>query len=289
MAPDPVRRVRFGPFEADVDSGELRRDGQIVPLQDLPFRLLAALLERPGEVVSRADLAQRLWGSETFVDATAGLNTAVAKLRDALGDPADEPRYIETLPKRGYRFAGRVEPMVTAAIPEPVSAAAAAPAAPPPARLPWVAGVIVLIAITAALTASRRLPEPRSIRVAVVLFDNETRQPELASFAQGMTDATVTGLTAQAEVAAIGNAAALRTTRPFRDIARIRDAVGAHYLVLGQVQARDGGLIVRTHLIRAADEAHVWVETFPRGSGSEAAFQAHVSDAVRRAVVAQIR
>ena len=78
----------------------------VIPLQDLPFRLLTALLERPGEVVTRAELTERLWGTDTFVDATAGLNTAVAKLRDALGDNADQPLYIETVPKRGYRFIG---------------------------------------------------------------------------------------------------------------------------------------------------------------------------------------
>jgi DNA-binding winged helix-turn-helix (wHTH) protein/TolB-like protein len=287
MPPESSRRVRFGPFEADLDSGELRRDGKLVPLQDLPFRLLAALLERPGEVVTRADLAQRLWGSETFVDAAAGLNTAVAKLRDALGDVADQPRYVETLPKRGYRFVGPIEP--ERAAPPAGPAPKSTPLPGPATRLRWAAGVIVLIAVTGALTASRRLPEPRSIRIAVVLFDNETKQPELAPFAQAMTDATVSALTAETELAAIGNAAALRTSRPFRDIARMRDAVGAHYLVLGQVQARDGEVIVRTHLIRAADQAHVWVGTFPRGGGSEAAFQARVSDAVRRAVVAQIR
>src|SRR5206468_1097987 len=81
-------RLRFGSFEVDTRAGELRCDGSIVPLQDLPFRLLTALLERPGEVVTRAELISRLWGTETFVDSTAGLNTAVAKLREALGDEA---------------------------------------------------------------------------------------------------------------------------------------------------------------------------------------------------------
>src|SRR5215471_9554457 len=100
-------RLRFGPFEVDARAGELRRDGTVVPLQDLPFRLLVALLERPRDVVSRAELTTRLWGNETFVDSTAGLNTAVAKLREALGDQAEQPIYIETVPKRGYRFVGR--------------------------------------------------------------------------------------------------------------------------------------------------------------------------------------
>ena len=99
-------RVAFGPFEADPASGELWRDGVVVPLQDLPFRLLAALLERPGELITRAELTTRLWGTDTFVDAAAGLNTAVAKLRDALDDHAERPVFIETIPKRGYRFIG---------------------------------------------------------------------------------------------------------------------------------------------------------------------------------------
>src|SRR5690242_12990123 len=97
-------RVAFGPFVADLRSGELRKDGELVPLQDLPFRFLVALLERPGDVVSRSELTTRLWGTETFVDAEAGLNTAAAKLRHALRvDDANEP-LIETIPKRGYRF-----------------------------------------------------------------------------------------------------------------------------------------------------------------------------------------
>src|SRR5215470_14989426 len=100
-------RLRFGPFEVDARAGELRRDGMVVPLQDLPFRLLVALLERPGDVVTRAELTTLLWGNETFVDSTAGLNTAVAKLREALGDQPEQPIYIETVPKRGYRFVGR--------------------------------------------------------------------------------------------------------------------------------------------------------------------------------------
>src|SRR6476659_5548006 len=101
-------RISFGDFVADVTTGELRRAGTLVPVQDLPFRLLIALLERPGELVTRAELTTRLWGSDTFVDSTAGLNTAVAKLRDALGDNADQPLYVETVPKRGYRFIGAI-------------------------------------------------------------------------------------------------------------------------------------------------------------------------------------
>ena len=96
--------MQFGIFEADLQAGELRRSGVRIRLQGQPFKLLAALLERPGEVVSREALQQRLWGSDTTVDFDHSLGIAVNKLREALGDHAENPRFVETLAKRGYRF-----------------------------------------------------------------------------------------------------------------------------------------------------------------------------------------
>ncbi len=101
--------MKFGEFEVDERAGVLRRAGTRIKLQDLPFRLLVVLLRRPGQVVTREELRKELWGSETFVDAEAGLNTAIAKIREALGDNAEKPAFIETLPKRGYRFVGTLE------------------------------------------------------------------------------------------------------------------------------------------------------------------------------------
>ncbi|MBV9623060.1 MAG: winged helix-turn-helix domain-containing protein [Acidobacteria bacterium] len=101
--------ARFAVFEADLASGELRKQGRRMRLQDQPFAVLAILLERAGNVVSREELRERLWPADTFVDFDHSLNTAVAKLRDALGDSASSPRFIETLAKRGYRFVADVE------------------------------------------------------------------------------------------------------------------------------------------------------------------------------------
>lgn len=273
-------RIAFGPFDADLTSGELRRDGSPVPIQDLPFRLLATLLARPGEVLTRADLSTHLWGNDTFVDAAAGLNTAVAKLREALGDDADKPQYIETVPKRGYRFIGRIAD-------SPVPAPAAPVEAPAP-RKRWLLVAAVVIGVAAMVgTAAYQLRAARDpVRVAVVLFDNETGDSRLGMLSQGLTDAVVTELTADARLAVIGNAAVLRTARPFRDIAAVRDALDAHYIVIGQVQQRDGGTIVRAHLIRARDQAHVWVNVVPRGDSSDAQFQSAVAGQVRTAVAA---
>src|SRR5262245_28463252 len=105
----PTLKYKFDPFEADVNAAELRRGGTRLKLQLQPFQVLVALLERPGEVVTREELRQRLWPQDTFVDFDHGLNTAMAKLRDVLGDSAGNPRYVETIAKRGYRFLGTIE------------------------------------------------------------------------------------------------------------------------------------------------------------------------------------
>src|ERR1700757_1938623 len=102
-------RVQFGLFEADLKTGELRRSGVRVRLQSQPFKLLAALLKQPGEIVTREELQQQLWGADTTVDFDHSLGIAVNKLREALGDSAENPRFVETLPKRGYRFVAPVK------------------------------------------------------------------------------------------------------------------------------------------------------------------------------------
>ena len=105
----PTRRTRFGAFEVDLRSGEVYKHGIRLKLQDQPFQVLALLLERPGDVVTREELRQKLWPGDTFVDFDTGLNSAIKKLRDVLSDSAEEPRYIETLPRRGYRFIAQVD------------------------------------------------------------------------------------------------------------------------------------------------------------------------------------
>jgi len=96
--------ISFGTFEADLRTGELRRDGRKIRLQEQPFQILAMLLEHPGEIVTREELRSRLWPADTFEDFDHGLNAAVKRLRDALADSAENPRFVETLARRGYRF-----------------------------------------------------------------------------------------------------------------------------------------------------------------------------------------
>src|SRR5579864_2330809 len=106
---DPALNVRFGPFELDLRGGELRKEGRRIRLQEQPFQILQMLLESPGEVVSREDIRKRLWPDETVVEFDHSINAAVRRLRDALRDSADNPRYIKTLARQGYRFIGEAE------------------------------------------------------------------------------------------------------------------------------------------------------------------------------------
>jgi eukaryotic-like serine/threonine-protein kinase len=145
-SPSPERLIRFDTFEVDVRTGELRKEGIKIKLAEQPFSVLTLLLARPGEVVTRDELQQKLWPRDTFVDFDRGLNKAINRLRDALGDSADAPRFIETLPKRGYRFIGSTLPSAPAArdSSEP----------PPPVKRPWLAGAGALaVALVALLSA----------------------------------------------------------------------------------------------------------------------------------------
>lgn len=307
-----MSRYQFGPFVADTVSGELFRDGTLVAVQDLPFRLLASLLERPGELVTRAELTAKLWGSDTYVDAAAGLNTAVGKLRDALGDDPDAPKFIETVPKRGYRFVaaveteregvakdregfsratveregiGRAEKEREGAAKERdgFSGAGNAASRSRRSRLIPIAATLALIVVVAGLAYQVRANRPK-VRVAVTLFDNETGETTFDRVSQGLTDATVFALTAEPPLAVIGNAAVLRTSRPFRDLSTIRDALHTDYIVVGQVQRLDNAIIVRTHLIRSADQSHLWVAVTNLTDDGEAALQTAVADRVTSAV-----
>ena len=130
----PASSIRFGAFELDLQAGELRKGRVKIRLQDQPFRVLVLLLQRPGEVVTRDELRQQLWSDDTFVDFDHGLNTAINKIREALGDSASHPRFVETLPRRGYRFIYSV-----AGLREQAAGGDSEPAGPPgaaPSRAP---------------------------------------------------------------------------------------------------------------------------------------------------------
>ena len=251
--------MRFAGFQVDERGGTIMRDGARIKLQDLPFRLLITLLKRAGDVVTREELRAALWGSETFVDAEAGLNTAIAKIREALGDNAETPAFIETLPRRGYRFIGTLTP-------DAVNAGAVASGAPPvQPRLSrdrlFVLIALAVAALTWAINAYVSRPAPTAI--AVVRFHNETGDAENDRLAGTLTDAVVVSLAGNVAYGVIGNSPLLVTDRIFQDVGRIGAALRVEYVVLGQLQKGDAGLIARTHFIRVSDQKHLWAGTIP--------------------------
>lgn len=182
-APAPARRTRFGAFEVDMRAGEVYKHGIRLKLQDQPFQVLAVLLEHAGDVVTREELRQKLWPADTFVDFDTGLNSAIKKLRDVLADSAEEPRYIETRPRRGYRFIAHVE---SGELPAPVSIekrlATVPPVGPKPElsnkrRIFIAAGVAVLLIVAALVTWRVFFPRPVLTGSDVILlasFVNKT-------------------------------------------------------------------------------------------------------------------
>ncbi len=161
------RIVRFGIFEADLDLGELRREGWPVKLQDQPCRLLTLLLERPGAVVTREELRAALWPDGSFVDFEYGVNTAIKKVRSALGDSADNPRFIQTLPRKGYRFIAPVTPEGSPpfAPPPPVAAS-------PKRHRTWIlaAGLVAVLAASLWLFSPRSAPGPASLPAPLTAY-----------------------------------------------------------------------------------------------------------------------
>lgn len=259
------RRFRFGWFEFDADTGELRREGVPVRLQAQPAQVLACLVEHAGHVVSRDQLRQAVWGSETFVNFERGLNFAIAQVRSALKDDSADPTYIRTLPKLGYQFIAPLERVPAAA---PGVERAAPAQSPRQARgVIWMLAAVLLLGLVVAALwlRSRPAPQPPPI-VAVARFDNETGDPSLTAFSDALTDDTVVQLASasQGRYAVIGNAQMLRQPREQRDLKTIGSSLHAAYIVLGQVQSNGSQVRILAHLIRVSDQTHICVARLGR-------------------------
>jgi len=278
---------RFGAFEFDAATGLLSKHGTPVRLAPQPARVLAMLADRAGTLVTRDELRRAIWSDGTHVDFERGLNFCISQIRTALGDAAAAPRFIETEPKRGYRF-------IASAIATPDMRAASA-ATPPPvesrprwnARVVAIAAALLLAAGIGAAVAARA--GDGRVRVAVLPFDNETADSAYEHVAGGIADETVSRLSTPDRLArldVIGNAAALRRPRAFRDVRAIGRDVRAEYVVLAQLKRDDEGVRLIAHLIRVEDEAHVWAESFDRPDFSLAT-QTELAELIAAAVAAR--
>jgi TolB-like protein/DNA-binding winged helix-turn-helix (wHTH) protein/Tfp pilus assembly protein PilF len=277
---EPGRAVRFGAFEADLVARELRRGGVRVRLQEQPFQVLARLLERPGEVVSREDLRSTLWPGDTFVDFDDGLNAAIRRLRDALGDDADRPRFVETLSRRGYRF---VAPVNT-------------PASPPAQRrlsardALLLAGALAALVMAAFVLAERRpisSPATRTpVRLAVLPFANLSGDPEQEYFSDGLTEEMIArlGRLASTGLRVTARTSVMRYKGAAQGASQIGRELGVAYLLEGSVRREAGRVRISARLIDVSEETHLWTETYERDATGVLAIQNEVAERVARSL-----
>ncbi|HEY0747216.1 MAG TPA: winged helix-turn-helix domain-containing protein [Steroidobacteraceae bacterium] len=276
--------LQFGVFQLDLKAGELYKAGVKVKLQDQPFRVLAVLVEHPGKVVTRDELRQRVWPSNVYVDFDQGLNNAVKKLREALGDSADSPRLIETVARHGYRF---------------IATVSAVPAQPAQSRRPLGSGTLrnsILIGLTAGLLAAfgywawrgstTHIAPSGKVTLAVLPFENLSGDSEQEFFSDGLTEEMIAqlGKLNPDRLTVIARGSVAKYKRSTLSVNQIGRELRADYLVEGSVRRAPDRVRITVHLIRVADQTERWADSYDRDLKDILALQ----DAAARTIASQI-
>lgn len=295
--------VRFGAYEADLRTGELRKHGVRVKLQEQPFQLLSLLLERPGELVTREEIQRRLWSADTFVDFDHGLNTAMRRLRDALSDSADNPRWVETLPRRGYRFVGPVAPKLAprngdlpsagsdagdlpaVAAGEAADSRAAAKASPGAIAASstsatvarWVLFSILSLTLAAAI-AWRVSSRQQSIdSIAVLPFVNATNDPELDYISDGIAGSVTGNLAEIPTLRVMSRSSAFQYKGRKVDPAQAGVELGVAAVLVGSVQQEGDNLRISIELVDVRSWRQLWSQQYNIKRGELPGLQQQIS------------
>ncbi len=274
-----VSRLRFGVFELDLRSGELRKHGLLVRLQEQPFQVLKMLVENSGEVVTREDLQKKLWPANTFVDFDHGLNKAISKIRDALGDSAESPRFVETVARRGYRFLAEVK----AAQGRPVRSELVAPVHPAGGTRPslplesdtqkdhlpslaWKILVPVLLVPIAAFAAwrfhFRNSPSPSIRSLAVLPLESLSADASQDYFADGMTDELITDLSQISALRVISRTSVMSYKHAGKSLPQIAQELNVDAVVEGTVLRSGDRVRITAQLIQANADKHLWAASY---------------------------
>jgi len=304
--PEPSTPVglRFGVFELDLRAGELRKQGVRLRLQEQPFQVLAMLLERPGDIVTREELRNRLWTADTFVDFDHGVNKAVNRIRSALGDSATSPRFVETVARRGYRFLADVTVVEAAPLvgPEsspgellPVEHESIAPTAPAPSSprrlsawlLTLTGAALVLASIGVVLwLLQSRAPQPTLIRsLAVLPLENLSGDTSQEYFADGLTDELIATLGQIGALRVISRTSVMPFKRARKPLPQIARELNVDAVVEGTVLRSGGRVRITAQLIEARSDTHLWSETYDGDLRDTLTLQ----NKVARAIAEQIR
>ena len=298
-------RLRFGVFELDLRAGELRKHGLRVRLQEQPFQVLATLLEHPGEVVTRDELQKKLWPADTFVDFDHGLNKTINKIREALGDSAESPRFVETVARRGYRFLAEVKVLEAASVrdpepatqphpspetrerPDPAGKSAAPQYAPP--SLAWKISVFAVLLVVASLATwklySRKHPSPIIRSLAVLPLESLSSDASQDYFADGMTDELISDLGQISALRVISRTSVMGYKRARKPLPQIARELDVDAVVEGTVLRSGDQVRITAQLIEAATDKHLWSQSYEGQLRDTLALQNQVA----RAIADQIR
>ena len=308
---------RFGLFELDERRGDILKQGSRMRLRGRPYDILVILVERPGELITRDELRTRLWASDTFVDFDHGLNAAVNRLRDVLGDSAESPRFVETIPRKGYRF---IAPVVASASesPRPTEDAigrAAADVAPPVAAAPVAPATVTPETRVAAVPVSRlrrwRVPlaiavllaagvlvgvwrwsggagvSAGAMRLAVLPFRNVSGDPEQEFLSDGFTDEMISELGAlePARLGVIARTTSMHYKGSQKNAREIGSELGVDYVLEGSVRREGDRVRINADLVETKGQTSLWSETFDKKAADVIDIQKDVAMAIARAVV----
>jgi TolB-like protein/DNA-binding winged helix-turn-helix (wHTH) protein/Flp pilus assembly protein TadD len=297
-APASVAPVlRFDSFELDLHAGELRKDGVKLRLQGQPIQVLGILLHEAGKLVTREELRHQLWPADTFVGFDHSLHNAIARIREVLGDSAETPQYIETLPRRGYRFIAHVveegtqAPAVSA--PNKSGNEKQRPAKRTAMRAALALALLTLVAIGLALwlvpaVLHRTSASPPVRSIAVLPLDNLSGDPSQDYFADGMTDELITDLAKVSALHVTSRTSVMRykgTKKALSEIARELNVVG---IVEGSVVRSGQRVRITAQLIHAPTDQHLWAETYERDIGDVLKLQSEVAQAIVQQVRAEL-
>ena len=247
-----ARLLRFGPFEVDLKAGEIRRHGRRLRIQEKPFQVLQAFLERPGDVISREELRERLWRADTFVDFDNGLNNAVRKVRSALSDSAADPRYVETVGRRGYRFIARID-----------SAAGDPPLAPATGWAP-----------------AAGFPSVSSLAVLPLVNISNDRDQEY--FSDGMTDALIGQIAAIRALRVVSGQSTIRYKGSRASVSRIARELRVDALVQGTVLRAGDRVRITVQLVHGANDSYLWSGQWERSLTDVLVLQGEIARTVAR-------
>jgi TolB-like protein/DNA-binding winged helix-turn-helix (wHTH) protein/Tfp pilus assembly protein PilF len=276
------RVIRFGSYEADLRAGELRKNGARLKIQEQPFRVLAVLLEHAGELVTREQLRADLWPSDTFVDFDNSLNTDINKLREVLGDSAANPRFVETIPRHGYRFVAPVEALGRPGI-------EAGRVTPPwwrvwQARMGIAAGLLAVAAIAGWLYTRPAGASLNNASLAVLPLENLSHDPEQEYFADGMTNELITSLAKLSSLKVISRTSVMPYKGVRKNIRDVAKELRVGFVVEGSVYREGDRVRINTELIQASTDTSLWSDRYDRDLKDKMALQNEVARDIAREI-----